>query len=289
MASASSRQQVVERHEQVRDPVVDRPETGGHEVGRGGRGDEKRHEHRESAPERRRQQAAARAHAIALAVKYTPARATPRSGHAERDPPPGPAVEEPDRDAHGVEQARGHDEADASTRARSGPRAARCRGRGRGRSRRRPRARPPPRAAASPRASPSPRAAARRGAMPDLHAGQRACPRARGSPRRPSPSGRSRAAATARAARAARPRGPTAIIASTWSRPETGWRRPVRKPAAAPVCSWASAARATRRKAATRSGGPHRGVAPRDPLIAAPRKSIAVRWIVQKAPSTPTA
>ena len=80
------------------------------------------------------------------------------------------------------------------------------------------------------------------------------------------------------------PHRPTAIMATTWSSPEIGCRKPLRKLSSSPLCTCACAAGAKHRSvkstASTRAapGVPHA-------LHCAPLRRRAKRWMLQNAPS----
>ena len=153
--------------------------------------------------------------------------ATERSGHAQRDAGPSSSggsapIAMPTR----VQQSRRGHEADAVGEAARARRAARCRARGRGRPRRTPtsdRRGPERRPPLGEHREPEQHARERDA---DLDAGQRHAERARACRRTPSPSGRSPAAATPPARRAARPTGRRRPSPARGRGRRRGWRRP---------------------------------------------------------------
>ena len=249
-----------------------------------------------SAPQRDGEQATVRARirsAVVARFMRSPStgrRRRPRdrrAGDAQQRPPPGPAVDGADRRCRPRAGSRSRSRSPCCRAARSGRAAARCRARGRGRSRRsRPRA---PRRPSGGRTLEGITAAPSRiadAAMPNSTPGS-------GTPSKPSMPpiamtiGNATGSTQIAGAPSCAPHRPTATIASTWSsagdrmqEARSGSRRP--RPAgrgARADCVQSAASSATRMDRTMRRCSLHRSA----PI------SSATRWIVQNAPSEPTA
>ena len=253
------RQQVLGRDEEMQQPVVVGPEARVHEVG----------EHADRPQ-------------VSACQRNEPRQRDERPGPAQGGAPGGPAVDEPDADARSRAAGPSRSRSRGCRGRRWRPPAAPCRARGRGRSRRSRRG--PRRSTSFGRASnrtAAPRPIAE-SAMPTSMPGS-FTPSRPSVPPKAMTIGKVTGSSQTAGGPSCAPQSPTAIIASTWSRPETGCESPARNPVASPPARMRGE---KSRRAEPREERERRGATPAHRIH--PNR-IAVRWIVQNAPSVPTA